>query len=933
MITSNNIEQTIQVISSKKGALSYKNLGKYPKMTSLCQSCDRYYFLSISSQLFSLQISSISRISIPSKVHKIASNKETTLILTDVGVYYIGNDLFGVTFAQSAKSVKGLEQTHLIEASLGKSHAAGIDDLGNLYIWGPIHGHPKPIDSAKVFSASKIACTDYATCVCTSGGYFYIYGWFGVPDLSLAPFTLPELEKHFIIDLCASGNFCGLLTEDGVVLAFDENKDVVRMPSSGNTSQIVAFSYGIFAFSGFYMYKWHGNIVRDWQLEVYKSAGDFRVLGEVYGGVGVQGDCSFEYQKTLEAYQLSYDSQGFFTKSRENPFNICYATQSPMMSLNSTACNLMTSPKSLASPVKQSLYSSLFPGEDTFMKLLSYRKQYQQSGIIIQVIRPIIIPHLKFALDKIRKVAKTKSLLSKTMLFTFLPSVSERLLKKCYLVNTSFGFLKIVEFAKFKKRKEEESNWVLKNKYKIRTEKFEGIAKKMRMKERHRYGEYLMKKVIQVNEKEKSKIRALEGLSRIRWRKNFVMLKKAKARWVNFCKRLSYWEDGLNTIHRVVMKKLGTYSFKQLKTYHYIRTLKFNKLKAAVKLISYKAYINQILHYFTAWCRVLYTFNANKEKSYKIYNCLGKHIFAVISHKYKSHMKYALQKLYLSAHTSKLIRSYKNPLLYFTTVMSKIFCRLKFSTFSSIQRSKEKKFLSLNVNYAGKLQKFMFLVCQMREKRMKHTWDRLKVVKSEDLTISCGTLEEMQDQTTRFFRNLDSESENAQGNSQIVPKLPLQMIRSKKKPPTTMRHAVMECKKVPWKAPNRSGSYSGLHTREDSLSRRKNYDNQLREKIKTSEKTAKKPDLPRPNMNLIAKKKKPKYIETKPVDIEKNEDFIESNDTFFKYSLGLLTLRRLWEKTTFAFTMFSFKILKSCYKYSREPHSAYTPSLSYRSLR
>ncbi|OMJ93802.1 hypothetical protein SteCoe_3125 [Stentor coeruleus] len=933
MITSNNTEQTIQVISSKKGSLSYKNLGKYPSMTSLCQSCDRYYFLSISNQLFSLQISSISRISIPSKVHRIASNKETTLILTNVGVYYIGNDLFGVTFAHSAKPVKDLEQTYLIEASLGKSHAAGIDDLGNLYIWGPNHGYPKPIDSAKAFSASKVACTDHVTCVCTSGGYFYIYGWFGVPETSLSPFALPELEKHFIIDLCASGGFCGLLTEDGIVLAFDENKDVVRMPSSGNTSQIFAFSYGIFAFSGFYMYKWHGNVVRDWQLEVYKSSGDFRVLGEVYGGVGVQGECSFEYQKTLEAYQLSYDSQGFFTKSRENPFNICYATQSPMMSLNSTACNLMISPKSLASPVKQSLYSSLFPGEDTFMKLLSYRKQYQQSGIVVQVIRPIIIPHLKFALDKIKKAAKTKHLLSKTMLFTFLPSVSERLLKKCYVVNTSFGFLKIAEFARFKKRKEEEKSWVLKNKYRVRIEKFEGIAKKMRLKEKYCYGECLMKKIREVNEKEKNKIRALEDLSRIRWRKNFVLLKKTKIKWVKFCKSQLYWEKGLKIIHKVAMKKLGTYSFKQLKTYHYIQSLKFNKLKSAIKLVSYKAYINQILHYFTAWCRVLYTFNANKEKSYKIYNCLGKHIFAVISHKYKSHMKFALQKLHSSAYISKLIKSYKNPLLYFTTVMSKIFCRLKFSTFSSIQRSKEKAFLALNINSADKLHNFMFLINQMRKQQLKYALDGLKEIKTEDLTISCGTLEEMQDQTTRFFRNLDSGSENAQGNSQIVPKLPLQMIKSKKKPPTTMRHAVMEVKKVPWKAPNRSGSYTGLHTREDSLSRRKNYDNQLRGKIKTSEKTMKKPDLPRPNMNLIAKRKKSKVAETKFLDMEKNEDFIENNDTFFKYSLGLLALRRLWEKTTFAFILFSFKILKSCYKYSREPYSAYTSSLSNKSLR
>lgn len=918
MALSNDSEQTIQVISSKKGGLLYKSLGKHPLMVSICQTCDKYYLLSSSLQLFSLQVSSFSKISLPAKVLKISCNKETLLILSDVGVYYIGYDLVSTNFAYSAKAVEGLEQVKFIEASLGNAHAAGIDDLGNLYIWGPAYGPPKLVESAKAFSSSKVACIDSLTSICTSGGYFYIYGWFGQPDISLIPYTLPELEKHFIIDICASQNFCGILTEDGIVLGLDERKDIIRMPGSNDIQKIFPIQNGILSYNPTFLYKWYGSSMREWQLEVFRSSKKYTILGCGNSGLVIQGDCDLEYIKTLDPYRISYEAHQSFTKSRENPFSL--SNQSPLVSLNSTTVNTMTSPKSLNSTGKFSLYSTLFPGEDTFNKLLSYRKQHLQAGFIVQVLRPIVLPYVIHSWDKIKKAAKAKVLLSKTMLFTFLPSVSERLLQKQCLLRVNFAWAKIVDFVKIQKIKEAESNWVLNNNWRLRVEKFEGIIRKLMMKEKNRYGKKLVKNIKKVIEKEHLKIKTLNGMLKMLKKIELGYISQSKTKWVLTCKKLSSWEKGLRVLHRITTKKLGTYSFKHLKAYHYIQALKQNKLKSSFKLILHKIQTNHILPYFTSWCKLLYISYANKAKSTKIYTSLCKHIFAVVSHKYKSNMKFAYEKIQTTTVNYKLIKLYKNPLLYFTTVMSKILCRLKFSGFSTIHRIKDKPGFVMNLCYSDKLSGLWFVMIQLWKKTVIMAWEGIKDARNDELSISCsGTLEDLQDQTMRIFQNIDTEGENMFAASQLVPKLPLRMVKGKNKPPVTVRSGAGDLKKVPWKAPNRSGSYGAGHSREDSLSRRKNYDDQLRRKIRNNDKYMKKPDLPRPNLTIIPNRKKTKYIETKNTGRD-YKDFMSDNDIFFKYSLGLLTIRRLWEKVNFAFTMSSFKILKNCYKYSRDPY-------------
>ena len=228
MQVSIEIEETIQLLSHRKSSFLPLTLGKFPQMKSLIKSSEKYYLLSHYNQLFIYQSDSISRITLPIKIAGISGNNKTILLLGDIGVYYIGNDLLSANIVYTANVIEGLEQVKFLQASIGLVHASGIDELGNLYIWGGPHGSPHLIESSKVFTTAKVVCGNTITCVCTGGGYLYLFGGFNSHDIDNIPYTLSELEKYFVVDACIGDNFCGVLTEDGSVLDLIKEKNYIK---------------------------------------------------------------------------------------------------------------------------------------------------------------------------------------------------------------------------------------------------------------------------------------------------------------------------------------------------------------------------------------------------------------------------------------------------------------------------------------------------------------------------------------------------------------------------------------------------------------------------------------------------------------------------------------------------------------------------------
>ena len=76
------------------------------------------------------------------------------------------------------QAVEGLEQVRFINASITSTHAAGIDDLGNLYIWGGIHGKPHLVEASKAFTSARVVCAeDLSMCALEEAMFIYLGSW------------------------------------------------------------------------------------------------------------------------------------------------------------------------------------------------------------------------------------------------------------------------------------------------------------------------------------------------------------------------------------------------------------------------------------------------------------------------------------------------------------------------------------------------------------------------------------------------------------------------------------------------------------------------------------------------------------------------------------------------------------------------------------
>ena len=829
----------------------------------------------------------LTRIQFPAPVRKICGSRETVLFVADQGVYYMGFDLLGNDFSYSPRIIESLAQVRLKDVSVGLTHAAGIDELGNLYVWGGAYGHPQLV--SKVFTCYKVRCGDFVTCVATSGGYFYTYGWFSALDPSLNPYSFQELEKYFVVDFSIGQNFCVVVSDEGALITFDSGHNLLPLRTVAGFHSIHSVSNGIFVYAAGNIYKWIGLSLKEWQFEALAVKGGFRIIGESKGCFLVQGELDWEVKTEIG---------------------------------HSDSLEKIMSPKSIS--MEKRVYSQYFPQDNTFNKLLEYRKQHKVTEQVVQFIKPFCLPVLRFTWDKIRRFSQHRCLVSQTRVLSELPVLLVKISQKIVYLNTNFAFEKIESWTKAQIRKEVEVKHMKNSQIFNRREKFLECFKRLQIKLRLRFGDVLFglfkSSAINTKKRENAVKKILSYFKRTD--RSAVSLKFYK--WLLIYGQSTDIQQAFFTLNRLFTKKLGGHALRLLKSYHYYRKLQLNKLKLALSLLSKRFYIQSTIKSFNKWCEIGIHSSLRKQKSFSLYRSLAKNIYSVIHHKYKSTTKSALSQIFSFSASQKLRKLYRQPILYFSTVISKVHIRQKFSTFSVISRLRDKNSFTMNLDSSNRLASLCFVTEKIYSDQVKFAFEVLENFNKSSETRS---YEDTHDQTLTFFNQPATECQNPFILNQTVPKLQLNRSEHVKKPPASSRNS-KKFFKVPPKPPSRSGSgsFSGNANREDSLSRRKNYDNLIRKKIR-NEKGGQKETGKSMERILVKKPPKHKFIESK----DGKRESPKHNEEFFKISLAVLGLRKFIEKNEFTLTLATFKILKTCFKYSKNPYSRcfrYSPDKS-----
>jgi hypothetical protein len=508
-----------------------------------------------------------------------------------------------------------------------------------------------------------------------------------------------------------------------------------------------------------------------------------------------------------------------------------------------------------------------------------------------------------------------------------LPVLIAKVIQKAIYLDFSFAFEKIFRFTIAQVREEAEDFEINVNKARSRREKFFECFKKLKNKEIVRYGEIFIgsiKFLLKIMKKRENSIKKI-----------FIYAKKADRSAVSlkFYKWLLIYERSLDLFKashifsHLFLKKHGGHAMRLLKSYHFYRKFQLSKLKSAILLLYKRRYISSIIKPFNKWSQIGIKSSVLKEKSLSLYKSLAKNIYSVLHLKLRSSLKFSFSHLLQNSLHKKRVKLFRNPFLYFSTVFSKIICRLKFSTFSILSRTREKTSFTINLDSSGRLTSLGFVIEKIYSEQLRHAFEKLEISAKLKKKLKKNVKnEDFHEQTLTFFNSPPDDYQNPFVLNQTVPKLQLGNVENMKKPPISSRNSKYYVKVKP-KPPSRSGSFTANDNREDSLSRRKNYDNQLRKKIKDLDKTSQRHNSVKSVEKLLAKKPpKRKYIENRG-----ERETPKNNEEFFKVSLAVLGIRKFFEKNEFTLLMSTFKILKTCFKYSKNPYSRcfrYSPDKS-----
>ncbi|OMJ90335.1 hypothetical protein SteCoe_7363 [Stentor coeruleus] len=235
---------------------------------------------------------------IPTSVISCVCNNQISLFITSEGeVWGVSSEnLSGAILRKEVKKntlvkIDGL--SNITQASLGKTHAAALDHNGKLFTWGigednqlgdletTKHG-PILVKNSEIFTAEQVLCSEKSTLIRTQGGYVYIFGLlsnsehcFKIQKPKLCPYTLPDLEAHYITSLCCGKKFVAALTS-GTIFVFDSCLKPVRISLYQKEINVIAASEtSLFGLEKGCLYQWvEGKgksecALKNWVLKVY----------------------------------------------------------------------------------------------------------------------------------------------------------------------------------------------------------------------------------------------------------------------------------------------------------------------------------------------------------------------------------------------------------------------------------------------------------------------------------------------------------------------------------------------------------------------------------------------------------------------------------------------------------------------------------------
>ena len=429
------------------------------------------------------------------RVSYIAMNSWAVMLITEQGsVYMMGEDPmnYGVLGAYTKlKNPKLLADLNATKGDLGTSHAAVVDSKGQLYTWGTGYFgqlgllnnskcsiNPSIVEDAKIFSSKQVVCGDAYTCVCTQGGYLYLYGAIGTvhpkrlqsPQASpqkkiTAAYTIPELEKYFCTLVSGGLNYISILTELGEVFVVDECRDLVKLPLSEGVviKQLASTNFSLYGLTkqGKTLYEWalrkaeNSSLctLANWSAKVYQLADDYSSKICLFSSKSDY--ISFTFKETpnkpprllgtLESTLGPYKRSEFAIKLCESVSeNINYE-------LSPESPSRWRDRRTSSFEDLERLYGS---NQDTIEKIIQVRTQHKQSEKLIESLSPPLHPLIKSVFRKLKRFSRLKKACLSASNYMLMSMTLAKTVENWKVRTIAYSFQKLSKLSALKVSKE-----------------------------------------------------------------------------------------------------------------------------------------------------------------------------------------------------------------------------------------------------------------------------------------------------------------------------------------------------------------------------------------------------------------------------------------------------------------------------------------------
>ena len=353
------------ICASSESSLSISSLIPSPSpLRSAAISEDSAFLLTHSKHLLQIHLPTSSlTLNLPSIKQVSCNSSIAGFVSTSGEVYLIGLDLhkYGIL------SIKDCYEMHcptrimpeIIGSSIciSESYAVLLGDDGKMYTWGSdISGKlnavvncerqpPCKVQSTRIFLVVQVICKENWICICTAGGFVYIFGelpcCIDADYQDQQPYPVKQLEKMFISKIEACRDFLAVFSDIGEVYFVDECLNVVKLPEK--YSQIAGSERGVYAISkgDSTLHEWKSKNKDDCKVRNLKHS--VYMIDEIVSNVKIHSGCrltlSLESRFNLvekEIFKLLY-CKTFVTGNGNAQKNVIYHRIAPIKSRNKAA--------------------------------------------------------------------------------------------------------------------------------------------------------------------------------------------------------------------------------------------------------------------------------------------------------------------------------------------------------------------------------------------------------------------------------------------------------------------------------------------------------------------------------------------------------------------------------------------------------------------